>query len=118
MISKLATWGCDRGEAIGRMRRALSEFIIAGALTTNLDFHRWIVNHPRFLKGDFDTKFIDEEYPPTEEKLPEDPVRTATILLAAAVAHAETNHAVRPAVEVGRRPAVWKTAGRYDSLRR
>ena len=118
MISKLATWGCDRSEAIGRMRRALSEFIIAGALTTNLDFHRWIVNHPRFLKGDFDTKFIDEEYPPTEEKLPEDPVRTAAILLAAAVAHAETNHAVRPAVEVGRRPAVWKTAGRYDSLRR
>ena len=64
MISKLATWGRDRAEAIDRMRRALGEFAIAGALTTNLDCHRWIVNHPRFLKGDFDTSFVAQEFPP------------------------------------------------------
>jgi len=118
MISKLATWGRDRAEAIDRMRRALGEFAIAGALTTNLDFHRWIVNHPRFLKGDFDTSFVAQEFPPAAEKIPEDPIRAAAILLAAAAAHAEANHPLRPAIEVGRRPAVWKTAGRYDSLRR
>ncbi len=55
MISKLAVWGRDRAEAIERMRRALADSIIAGELTTNLDFHRWIINHPRFIAGDFDT---------------------------------------------------------------
>src|SRR5277367_264305 len=66
MIGKLATWGRDRGEAIDRMRRALAEFTIAGELTTNLEFHRWIVNQPGFLKGDFDTNFINQEYHPAK----------------------------------------------------
>ena len=64
MISKLAVWGRDRAEAIARMRRALSEFAIAGELTTNLDFHRWLMNHPVFLGGDYDTNFIEQEYHP------------------------------------------------------
>ena len=61
MISKLVVWGRDRTEAIERMRRALGEFVIAGELTTNLDFHRWLMNHPAFFGGDFDTNFIDQE---------------------------------------------------------
>ena len=64
MISKLAVWGRDRAEAIARMRRALGEFVIAGELTTNLDFHRWLMNHPVFLSGDYDTNFIEQEYHP------------------------------------------------------
>ena len=64
IISKLAVWGRDRFEAIDRMRRALAEFIIAGDLTTNLDFHRWLMNHPRFVAGDFDTGFIGQEFKP------------------------------------------------------
>ena len=56
----------SRREAIDRMRRALSECTIAGELTTNLAFHRWVVEQPRFLAGDFDTNFIAQEYhPPT-----------------------------------------------------
>ena len=118
MISKLATWGRDRTEAIDRMRRALGEFAIAGALVTNLDFHRWIVNHPRFQKGDFDTSFIAQEFPPAAEKDTQDPIRAAAILLAAAATHAEGNSSSRRTIETGRAAAQWKTAGRYDSLRR
>ncbi|HTY56568.1 MAG TPA: acetyl-CoA carboxylase biotin carboxylase subunit [Candidatus Binataceae bacterium] len=118
MISKLATWGRDRTEAIDRMRRALGEFAIAGALVTNLDFHRWIVNHPRFQKGDFDTSFIAQEFPPAAEKATQDPIRAAAILLAAAATHAEGNSSSRRTIETGRAAAQWKTAGRYDSLRR
>ena len=66
MISKLAVWGADRDQAIDRMRRALGEFVISGELRTNLDFHRWIMTHPKFLKGDFDTNFINQEYHPNE----------------------------------------------------
>jgi acetyl/propionyl-CoA carboxylase alpha subunit len=43
------------------MDRALREFVIKGIKTT-LPFHRWLVNHPSFLKGDFDTTFVDQEY--------------------------------------------------------
>ncbi|MFZ0890514.1 MAG: acetyl-CoA carboxylase biotin carboxylase subunit, partial [Candidatus Binataceae bacterium] len=64
IISKLITWGRDRKEAIERMRRALGEFLIAGDLSTNLDFHRWLMTHPRFIAGDFDTDFISQEYRP------------------------------------------------------
>jgi acetyl-CoA carboxylase biotin carboxylase subunit len=61
MISKLITWGNTRQEAIERMRRALDEYRIHG-IVTNLAFHRWILHHPRFLAGDFDTNFIAQEY--------------------------------------------------------
>jgi acetyl-CoA carboxylase biotin carboxylase subunit len=61
MISKLVAWGATREEAISRMERALSEYVIHGP-TTNIEFHRWILRHPRFRKGDFDTRFIQQEF--------------------------------------------------------
>src|SRR5262249_42549088 len=51
IISKLIAWGNTRDEAIRRMRRALDEYSIHG-VTTNLAFHRWVLQHPRFLAGD------------------------------------------------------------------
>jgi acetyl-CoA carboxylase biotin carboxylase subunit len=39
------------------MRRALAEFIITGIPTT-VDFHRQVLNDPRFCSGDIDTQFI------------------------------------------------------------
>ena len=125
MIAKLATWGRDRGEAIDRMRRALAEFTIAGDLTTNLDFHRWIVEQPGFLSGDFDTNFINQEYHPDKLLRAEDPTRLAAILAAAVTAHrSQNNHtdgaSPAPAAS-GANPRCgsnWKTLGRLDMLRR
>ena len=64
MISKLVTWGRDRAEAIGRMRRALSEYMVSGTLITNLNFHRWLMDHPRWVAGEYDTRFINDEFRP------------------------------------------------------
>jgi acetyl-CoA carboxylase biotin carboxylase subunit len=61
MIAKLIVWGENRVEAILRMRRALREYQVRG-IKTNLPFHQWILRHPRFMAGDFDTSFVDEEY--------------------------------------------------------
>jgi acetyl-CoA carboxylase, biotin carboxylase subunit len=61
LISKLVAWGSTRDEAIRRMRRALDEYSIHGVVT-NLAFHRWVLQHPRFLGGDFDTNFIAQEF--------------------------------------------------------
>ncbi|HEY0005434.1 MAG TPA: acetyl-CoA carboxylase biotin carboxylase subunit [Pyrinomonadaceae bacterium] len=57
MISKLAAWGRTRGEAIGRLRRALDEYSVGGIKTT-LPFFREIVRDPEFIAGRLDTGFI------------------------------------------------------------
>jgi acetyl-CoA carboxylase, biotin carboxylase subunit len=120
MISKLATWGRDRGEAIGRMRRALDEFWITGSLTTNLDFHRWLMKNPTFLSGEYDTNFIAQEFRPAAIAPASDAERTAAILAVAAAAQQLGNHRGR---EVGaarasaRGSSPWKTLGRLDVLR-
>lgn len=59
MIAKLIVWGATREEAIARMKRALSEFAIEGIRTT-IPFHLKLLNHPKFVKGDFDIKFLEE----------------------------------------------------------
>lgn len=59
MIAKLIVWGATREEAIAKMKRALSEFAIEGIHTT-IPFHQKLLEHPVFLKGDFDIKFLEE----------------------------------------------------------
>lgn len=59
MISKLITWGSNRNEAIARMKRALSEYIILGVKTT-IPFHKAIMRNNHFLSGDLHTHFVDD----------------------------------------------------------
>ena len=120
MIAKLATWGRDRNEAIDRMRRALGEFVIAGELTTNLEFHRWIVTHPRFLEGDFDTNFINEEYHPESKRRRAERCGLAAILAAAIAAQEERNHSNGAGAQPVPAPSAsaWRMLGRLDMLRR
>jgi acetyl-CoA carboxylase, biotin carboxylase subunit len=122
MISKLAVWGADRAQAINRMDRALAEFVITGELTTNLAFHRWLMRHPRFLKGDFDTNFINQEYQPLVASTHEDHEQLAAMLLAAVAAARSTNHAngrgaPGPAAAAAHGSA-WRNFARLDMLRR
>ncbi len=57
MIAKLIVHGKDREEAINRMRRALSEFLVEG-IKTNIEYQFNIINNESFIKGDYDTGFI------------------------------------------------------------
>lgn len=59
MIAKLIVWGNDREEAINRMSRALSEYIITGPKTT-IPFLWAIMNNTDFRSQDISTKFIEE----------------------------------------------------------
>lgn len=59
MIAKLIVWGHDREEAVNRMKRALQEFDVEGVSTT-IPFHLKLLQHRRFLQGDFDIKFLEE----------------------------------------------------------
>ena len=60
MIGKLIVYGVNREEAISKMKRALSEFIIEG-IDTNIDFQFTILNNDRFQSGNYDTGFIGNE---------------------------------------------------------
>ncbi|WP_025846933.1 acetyl-CoA carboxylase biotin carboxylase subunit [Paenibacillus ehimensis] len=59
MIAKLIVWGTDRHDAIQRMKRALAEFTIEGIHST-IPFHLKLLEHKKFLAGDFDIKFLEE----------------------------------------------------------
>lgn len=61
MISKLSVWGTDRSTAIGRMRTALSEYLITG-IKTNIQFHRILMNNQKFIEGQFDTSFLNTNF--------------------------------------------------------
>jgi len=58
LLSKLATWGATRQEAIERMRRALDEYYVEG-IKTNLGLFKMILRFPDFLEGQLDTGLID-----------------------------------------------------------
>lgn len=58
LIAKLIVHGRDRQEAISRMRRALDEFVIEGVKTT-IPFHKKVLEHPAFIRGNFNTGFAD-----------------------------------------------------------
>ncbi|HXC05043.1 MAG TPA: acetyl-CoA carboxylase biotin carboxylase subunit [Bacteroidia bacterium] len=58
MVAKLITMAQTREEAIMKMSRALSEFVIEGVKTT-IPFHQRLMKDPQFLKGDYTTKFME-----------------------------------------------------------
>ena len=57
LVAKLIVHGRDRTEAIQRMRRALSMFIVEG-IHTSIPLHQKILADPDFVAGNFDTNFI------------------------------------------------------------
>jgi len=58
MIAKLICVAQTREEAINKMERALSEFVIEGIKTT-IPFHQRLMKDPNFRKGEFTTKFME-----------------------------------------------------------
>ncbi|MCC7297283.1 MAG: acetyl-CoA carboxylase biotin carboxylase subunit [Bacteroidia bacterium] len=71
MVAKLIAWGSDRETAIARLKRAITEYKITGVETT-LAFGTFVLNHEKFLNGDFDTHFIGNYFKP-EDLLPPAP---------------------------------------------
>ncbi len=59
MIGKLITYGRDRREAMDKMSRALSEYLITGIKTT-IPFEQAILQDPNFRRGVYSTNFIEQ----------------------------------------------------------
>lgn len=58
MVAKLITMAQTREEAIAKMHRALSEFVIEGVKTT-IPFHLRLMKDENFIKGNYTTKFLE-----------------------------------------------------------
>ncbi len=58
LIAKLIVHGCDRAEAIAKMERALSQFVVQG-IETSISMHQAIFADPAFRAGEFNTRFME-----------------------------------------------------------
>ena len=82
MLAKLVTYGATRPEAIARMLRAIAEYQITG-LETTLPFGAFVLRHPAFVSGNFDTNFVRDHFRPAD--LAPRPPNAATAQVAAAL---------------------------------
>jgi acetyl-CoA carboxylase biotin carboxylase subunit len=60
MIGKLIVHGRNRDEAIRRLRRAITETVVAGVKTT-LPLHHWILEQEEFLSGNYDIHWLEKK---------------------------------------------------------
>jgi propionyl-CoA carboxylase alpha chain len=94
MISKLCTHAPTREEAIKLMVSALGEYSILG-IAHNISFLQSIMQHPKFIKGDIATTFIEEEYP--QGFLGEEITSEITKTFISAAIHIHMTEAIRTA---------------------
>ncbi|HEX7315903.1 MAG TPA: acetyl-CoA carboxylase biotin carboxylase subunit [Pyrinomonadaceae bacterium] len=123
MISKLATWGRTRDEAIERMRRALDEYAVGGIKTT-LPFFREVMRDEEFVAGRLDTSFIarfnerraaaaSTDNAPSDEETARRDIAT----IAAALRYSEPARNGSQPNAPAAAPSRWKLSGR-DALHR
>jgi len=82
ILGKLIAWARTRSDAIERMGRALSEFVILG-VQNNIEFLRRIIASKEFAAGAIDTGFLEQHpelFHPSTAELP------AAALVAASIA--------------------------------
>lgn len=58
LVAKLITFADTRELAIRRMRRALGEYVVQG-IRTNIPFHRAALQEDSFIRGEYDTRFVE-----------------------------------------------------------
>src|SRR5690606_11178564 len=105
MIAKLIVHGATREEAIARMERAIDDYAIAGVETT-LPFCRFVMGHPAFRSGLYDTLFVRDHFRPELLNATDLDDMAAAALVAAWIQEAEQRV---PALgtEEAHRPSPW-----------
>jgi len=116
MIAKLCTWGRTRESAISNMIRALREYKILGIKTT-IPFHLRVLHNATFLKGNYDTTFIDTKFDKEDLKRRQNSDPTVAVIAAALKHYEEEKEAAARATTV---PLVgeslWKHYGKLQML--
>ncbi len=61
MLAKLITFAPTRDAAIRKMSAAIQQYEVEG-ISTTLDFGAFVMKHPDFVSGDFDTNFVNNNW--------------------------------------------------------
>ena len=109
MFAKLCTWGRNRESAISNMKRALREYKILGIKTT-IPFHLRVLQNKTFLKGEYDTTFIDTKFNKEELKRRKNNDPTVAIIAAALKHYEQEKEAAARATTV---PLVGESLWKY-----
>ena len=118
MISKLISYGENRQQAIVRMRRALSEYVIMG-VRHNIPFHINLFNSVSFHAGRYDTRFVEERFSMTTyEAEPTDEELETIAIVATLHAHSERQRAAQVIAPAERDTSNWKWMGRFERVHR
>jgi acetyl-CoA carboxylase biotin carboxylase subunit len=128
LLAKLVAWGQSREEAIQRMRGALREYRIIG-VHTSIPFHQWVMGEEEFVRGAYDTAFLEDRFSPVAPEHGEQGQLAA--IVATLLSHDQRQRrqaAPAPCDDVvqesGWRPAgsraqrAWKLAGRREAMER
>ena len=110
LLAKVLVHAADRPAAIARLRRALDETLIGG-VQTDAGFHRWLVDHPGFAAGRYDTSFVEREWGRGPALGAED-----SALAAAAALQARRTERV-PSPTPADTGSAWGRIGREEALR-
>jgi propionyl-CoA carboxylase alpha chain len=108
LVAKVIGSGTSRDEALGGLRDALNAFVIRG-ISSNLPFLTTVLQHPRFLSGDFTTGFVAEEYP-TGLNPAQIPIRDP-LILAVVAAYARSRYINRAVRITGQLPGHARRVG-------
>ncbi|HJO91439.1 MAG TPA: hypothetical protein QF606_07200, partial [Anaerolineales bacterium] len=114
MISKVICSGKTRGEALLRMRRALEEYRIVGVKTT-IPFHQKLLNSHRFMAGQFNTSFVDDDFSLGDRSDTDDEIAA---VFAALAAHQYRQQAAHVVQRGERDTSNWKWVGRWERMHR
>jgi acetyl/propionyl-CoA carboxylase alpha subunit len=117
MIAKLIVWGETRGQAILRMRRALEEYRIIG-VRTNIPFHMTMMDSPRFLGGQYDTRFVEERFSMQEKNGDREHYEEIAAVVATLVAHETAERSAQIVTRNERDTSNWKWVGRWERMHR
>jgi len=111
LLAKLIGYGESREQAIGRLKRALEEYVVGG-VKTNLTLFKQILSNPEFLAGNTDTGLIGRlrasDLTGNDSEIA---VIAAGIIF---TLDAEQPQGIEPAVSIS---SNWKKAGRDEGLR-
>lgn len=97
MISKLSVHAATRADAIDKMREAIAHYHIVGVENT-LQFGHWVMQHPQFKAGTYDTHFIKDYFKPKylQQTQPDEAAIAAVVALQAYLQHAKLATANTP----------------------
>lgn len=108
LIAKLIVWGENRQQALQRLRRALEEYRIAG-VRTNIPFHQSLIATYPFLTGNYDTRFVEDEFAMLDASETRELYLDIAAILATLVAHRQSEKRMQlPTVSAPR--SNWKWA--------